>query len=358
MATRSISHGDDRLPLRIRQRRPGCQGCAQRFDGACHQTLLAREDRGGLRQRQGEHSRVQAVPPVNWRTLVGGGAAVLLSLPLALLLWGMLRPKVPSQAPAEVRLSPMLAPEQRGQLMTYRRECNSGSECEPPLGCLFEARYNQAYCTDSQCMTDEQCLEDQVCRPLATKENGLRVRICVPVGVRQEGETCDPAPKDKEHACSSGLVCGGQNDSWCGRPCHPGAHSTECPDGFFCADTVPEPLCLPTCEPQGCPQNQQCVRFEEGASVCAHIHGPNCQQSPCPNDRKCSVLTSPSQPGKAWMECLERCGKGLPPCSTGKVCDVWVCLPSCDPKGPNVCDEGYRCREGWPDTPLACRPDW
>ncbi len=301
---------------------------------------------------------MQEVPPVNWRTVMVGCAGVLIMMPLVLLLWGLLRPELPAELPTGVRISPMLDTEQRMRLMTYRRECGSGGECESPQGCLFEARYNQAYCTDSQCMTDTQCPEDQVCRTLATKERGLLVRVCVPVGVRQEGENCDPGPQDKRHACAAGLVCGGHNYHWCGRPCRLGTQEAECHEGFFCADTGSVPVCLPTCERQGCPEGQHCVRFEEGASVCMQVYGQNCQQSPCPEDRKCSVLTQPSHPGKAWMECLERCGEGSSPCGAGKVCDVWQCLPSCDPQGPDRCGEGYRCRRSWPDTPFACRPDW
>src|SRR5205823_3392474 len=131
----------------------------------------------------------------------------------------------------------------------YLRECESSTACERPLGCLYESRYRQAYCSDSQCMTDMQCQEDEVCRPLATKDNGLLVRICVPIGVRQEGENCDPAPKDKGYSCAAGLVCAGHDYHWCGRPCRLGAQA-ECPKGFFCADAEPAPACLPTCEKQ------------------------------------------------------------------------------------------------------------
>lgn len=283
-------------------------------------------------------------------------AGVLLPLPL-LLLWGVLRPQVP-EAPAGGRITPMLDHEQRMRLPSYLHECVSNTECEPPLGCVYESRYRQAYCTDSQCLTDTQCPEGHLCRPLATIQPGLLVRLCVPLGVRKEGESCDPSPKDKGHACEAGLICAGRDYHWCGRPCHLEARETECPEGFFCSDTGPEPVCLPTCATQGCAEGQQCVRFEEGASVCARVYGPNCQQSLCPEGRKCRVLTQPTHPSNAWMECLERCGEGLPPCGVGKVCDVWLCLPGCDPQGPNVCGDGYRCRQGWPDTPFACRPDW
>ncbi len=298
------------------------------------------------------------LPRLNWRMAAGGCAGLLFPLPLMLLLWGVLRPEGREGDSMDARISPMLDNAQRMRLMTYRRECSSGAECEPPLSCLYESRYRQAYCTDSQCVTDAQCPEDQVCRPLATKEGGLLVRICVPLGVRQEGENCAPSPQDKRHACAPGLVCSGHDDHWCGRPCRPGAPAAQCPEGFFCADTSPEPVCLPTCERRGCPDGQDCVRFNEGASVCAHVYGQNCLQSPCPNERKCRVLTRPPHPGKVWMECLERCGKGHSPCSAGKVCDVWQCLPDCDPRAPNMCGEGYRCRQRWPDAPFACQPDW
>ena len=296
-------------------------------------------------------------PSMNWRMVVGGCVCVMLPLPLVLLLWGMLRPQVPAEPPAGVRISPMLDSEQRMRLVTYRRECDSSSECEPPLGCLYESRYLQAYCTDSQCMTDAQCPDGQVCQKLATDENGPLVRVCVPTGVRQEGENCQEAAKDKWHACADGLVCGGLKYNWCGRPCRLGAQAPECPEGFFCADTVPEPVCLPTCETRGCPEGQHCVRFDEGASVCARVYGPNCQQSPCSEDRVCRVLMAPPHPGKAWMECVERCGEGFPPCGPGKVCDAWHCLPGCDPQGPDVCGEGYTCGQVWGDAPFACHPD-
>ncbi|ADO74051.1 uncharacterized protein STAUR_6294 [Stigmatella aurantiaca DW4/3-1] len=181
------------------------------------------------------------------------------------------------------------------------------------------------------------------------------MRVCIAIGVRQEGEGCTRVPGDKEHACAPGLLCGGQ-DGWCSRPCRPGT-ATGCPEGFFCSDTVPEPVCLPTCEVRGCPSGQHCVRFEKGASICARIHGPNCQQSPCSDGRECKVLRESPHPGKVWMECEERCGSGHPPCSTGKVCADWRCLPACDPEGPNACGEGYRCRQRSPRRPFACHPD-
>jgi hypothetical protein len=296
------------------------------------------------------------VRQMNWRVLLGICACVLVPLPLVLLLGGLLRSQVQWEAPTEVRISPILDMEQRMQLMTYWRHCGPSAECEPPLGCLFEARTGYARCTDSQCTTDAQCPEDQVCRTLSTWGNGPRVRLCITKGVRQEGEGCVEVPGDKETACAAGLLCGG-HPGWCSRPCRPDA-AEGCGEGFFCADTLPQAMCLPTCETRGCSAGQQCIRFDGGASVCARVYGPSCQQSPCPEGRECRVSRESPHPGKVWMECIEQCGDGFPSCGAGKVCADWRCLPPCDPQGPEVCDEGYRCRQRALDRPYACHPDW
>jgi len=293
---------------------------------------------------------------VNWRMLLSVCAGVLLVLPLVLLLGTLLRPELGIDAQPGARISPTLDLEQRMRLMTYGRPCRSSAECDPPLGCLHQSRYRQAFCTDSQCTTDSQCPEGQFCRKLVTEEHGPLVRFCVPLGVRQEGENCSPVPDDQKSACMAGLLCAGI-DGWCARPCHLGVEAV-CPPGFFCADTTPEPMCLPTCEKRGCPAGQQCIRYEEGTSQCAHVYGANCLQTPCPEGQWCHVLPHPKHPGKAWHWCVEPCGKDSSPCSSGKVCDGWKCIPACDPQGPTVCAEGFRCRQPWPDEPFGCHPDW
>lgn len=292
---------------------------------------------------------------VSWRACLGICAGVLLPLPLVLLLGALLQPSVRPEASAGSRISPMLDIEERRQLPTYGRPCTSSSFCEPALGCLYESRLGKSYCTDSQCTTDAQCPEGQSCQALATEGTGPRVRFCIASGVRQEGESCTHVPGDKEHACAPGLLCGGQ-EGWCSRPCRQDV-AASCPAGFACADTVPQPVCLPTCETRGCPSGQHCVRFAEGVSTCARIHGPNCQQSACPENRKCSVMREPPHPGKVWMECEEPCGERFPPCGAGKVCADWRCLPACDPESPDVCGEGYRCRQRSYRRPFACHPD-
>jgi Cys-rich repeat protein len=251
----------------------------------------------------------------------------------------------------------MLDNEQRQRLMTYGRNCEPGVECEPPLGCLSDARYFRSYCTDSQCLTDMQCPEGQVCQSLATWGDGPQVRVCVPIGVRREGETCSKLPDDKEEACAAGLLCGGRALSWCARPCRLG-DTQSCPQGFFCADTIPQPVCLPTCEVQQCPSEQQCVSFGEGASKCMRVYGLNCKETPCPEGHSCIVWTEGPRQGEVWMQCIALCGGGSPPCKAGWVCNSWGCVQPCDPQGPEVCDEGYSCHRTNERMPYSCVPGY
>jgi hypothetical protein len=228
---------------------------------------------------------------------------------LALLLGGVLRPSLPEVGPGGRRISPVLTYEERMSLATYRRDCGAGQPCEPPLGCVTEVRARREYCTDSQCSQDAECPEGQVCRKFGTLGGGPLVRFCVPVGVRQKGEPCYKLPETREEACTPGLLCGGIHEGWCARPCQKG-DAAACPAGFFCAETEPEPVCLPTCEARGCPEGQHCIRYEEGISVCVEVFGPHCQQTPCPRGGECLVWRIPERPGKAWLECMERCGEG------------------------------------------------
>jgi hypothetical protein len=250
----------------------------------------------------------------------------------------------------------MLDIEARTRLGTYRRSCKLSSECEPPLGCIWDTRLFAQYCTDSQCTTDAQCPEDQVCQGIATQGEGPLVRFCIPVGKRQEGEHCLALTLSKDDACAAGLLCGGQEGS-CARPCRKGA-AAPCPDGFFCADTVPEPVCLPSCEARGCPTGQYCVRDSSGASTCAQVYGTQCQQSPCAEGQECRVEYERSTPGKVWMDCLVTCGEGRPACAHGLICDTGRCRTPCDPQGAGACTEGYVCKQHTPASPWVCQPDW
>ncbi len=293
---------------------------------------------------------------MNWRAVLPILAGMLLPLPLVLLLSGVLKPELPELESSGKRISPVLTSEERERLMTYRRDCGKGQPCEPPLGCVMEARARRHYCTDSQCSEDVPCPEGQVCRKLATVGDGPVVRLCVPVGLRQEGESCTDLPSTREGACAPGLICGGVRKSWCARPCRKDDAVT-CPEGFFCASTAPEPVCFPTCEKRGCPAGQQCIQHEEGASACAEIYGPSCQQTPCPRGGECEVTYRLERPGKIWLECAERCGEGYPPCAAGLICDAWLCRAPCDPQEPRQCIEGYVCRQAKKTRPYTCQPE-
>ncbi len=293
---------------------------------------------------------------MNWPRVLGIAAGWLLPVPLLFALFG-LRWAVTPSAPENRRVSPVLSFEERMQRVTYHRHCQKSSECEPPMGCLGDARVHTHYCTDSQCTTDAQCPDGLVCRELTTTGDGPLVRFCIALGFRKEGEECMSLPSDREHACEPGLLCADHRTNWCGRPCRMD-DAAGCPDGFFCANVKPEPICVPTCETRGCPEGQQCIRHDQGASQCAVDYGPDCQNSPCPEGRECRVSTAPSRPGKAWTECVVECGPGQPPCSDGFTCDRWHCLPSCDPQNPSTCPEGYRCQQGHkPARPWVCRRD-
>ena len=296
---------------------------------------------------------------MNWRGVLGVGAGALLPVPLLLVLLLSLRPEVQSPPSGAPRVSPVLSFEERMQRVTYHRECRRDADCEPPMGCVIDPRVYAHYCTDSQCMTDAQCPDGLVCRDVDTvSSEGLHVRFCVPLGYRKEGEQCIPLPPDRGYACEPGLLCADSRAGWCGRPCSLN-EPTSCPDGFFCGNVPPEPICLPTCEERGCREGQHCIRHEDGISQCAVVHGPLCQQSPCPDGRECRVRTAALQPGTAWTECIQRCGPDKPLCPEGFTCDRWHCLPSCDPQDPHPCAEGYRCKQGKkPDRPWVCQPDW
>lgn len=294
---------------------------------------------------------------MNWRRTLGVIAASLLPVPL-LLVMGSVLTGVRAPPAEDTRVSPMLSFEERMQRVTYHRHCQKPSDCEPPMGCLMDARVFTHYCTDSQCVTDEQCPDGLVCRELSTVKGGPLVRFCVPYGLRKEGERCMELPSDRDSACEPGLLCSGRRKNWCGRPCGPDEPGG-CPEGFFCAkDVPPEPTCLPTCEARGCPEGQQCIRHEDGVSQCAVVFGSDCQQTPCPDGRECRKRLSVSKPGKVWTECIQECGPGKPACPEGFTCDRWHCLPSCDPQAPDTCADGYRCEQGKkPDQPWVCMPD-
>jgi len=292
---------------------------------------------------------------VKGRTLLMVGVGVLLPLPLVLLSTLLLSRPGPENLTGP-RIIPVLDNDRRASLMTYRRGCRSADQCDPPLGCVYDPVFRRGLCTDSRCTRDADCPQGVICREMPVEGSEMIARLCIPLGVRQEGENCHRLPEDRESACGEGLLCAGK-DGWCARPCRLDAPG-QCAEGFFCADTRPEPVCLPTCEKQGCPEGQHCIRFEEGTSTCEQVYGTNCQQTPCLGEQTCIARTKPKYPGKAWVSCLMWCSDEPPRCPEGMSCGEYFCALACDPEGPRVCPEGYRCERGKKDGAFGCQRDW
>ncbi len=292
---------------------------------------------------------------MNWRTVVGACVAVLFPLPMVMLLVGVLRHGLPEQQVVNGhRVAPVLDSEVRSRLQSFHRDCQRDSDCEFPLGCLLDARAGANYCTDSQCLTDVQCQDGQACRLLTTFGKGPLVRRCVPLGVRGEGEKCVRIAKQLDNACGPGLVCSEQA-LFCARPCSK-EDTMSCPEGFFCADTVLEPLCLPTCEKTECLEGQSCIQFERGASACAKVYGVNCQQAPCPDNQECQLESRTGRTTTVWMRCRQSCREAPSSCPPGLICNGWSCHPPCDPDGPKTCADGYTCQKERPTRPWVCLP--
>jgi len=289
---------------------------------------------------------------MRWRIPLAVLLSFLLLLPLAwtlqVTMFGGVR-----RAPGK-EVVPMLSPAERQGLMSYERPCGGNKDCEPPLGCFFNTRSRWMYCTDSRCMMDQQCAEDMVCRAMRTVGSGPAIRQCTLVGLRKEGEQCVELPSSREHACQRDLFCQGGR---CGRPCQLDEPDT-CPEGFFCRQGLNGPSCLPTCEGRACPQGHTCVRLEETLSVCAEVHGQDCQRTPCPGTQKCSVWAPLNHPREVWMTCLLHCDEKNPSsCPEGFVCEMSYCRKSCDPAIPNACGPHYKCYRYSERYAWTCDPD-
>lgn len=247
---------------------------------------------------------------------------------------------------------PMLTREERHRLLTYERDCRTDADCEPPLRCFFNDRISRSFCTDSKCMTDLQCPEDFACRTFDADNGKDRVRGCSLVGIRKEGESCRRLPDTRKYGCGRGLFC----QARCGRPCRL-EDASSCPAGFFCDDGPDGPSCLPTCEGRTCSEGQRCVALWGRVSICARIHGPDCELTSCPEGLKCEVYDHLPPADELWMECLHGCGgKEDPPCPEGSACYLYRCRKSCDPQGPPVCAPGFVCGRQEPSQPWVCLP--
>ena len=283
-----------------------------------------------------------------WLVALGG---ILLPLPL-LWLFSSLPGSHLSRASRTPTLPvlPMLPQAEREGTLTYGRECRTHDECDPRLRCFSAPTLESSYCVDSRCLTDQHCPENSACQTFPVRKRQELIRICSAVGIRQEGELCSEWTRDPEDACERGLLCRMR----CGRPCEPDDPST-CPEGFFCAEAREGASCQPTCEGLVCPEGERCVRLGRRLSVCARVHGRDCQADPCGPRQSCSVSTYPPPARELWMQCTQACGrKGRPECPEGSVCEDYFCLARCSPEGH--CDEGFKCTRR-PEGPAVCTPD-
>ncbi|ATB43495.1 hypothetical protein CYFUS_008975 [Cystobacter fuscus] len=277
---------------------------------------------------------------MNGRVWGAVAVGVLLALPLVGLLWTSVSP----QRAGTWRRLPMISPDERLARPSFLEACASSAECDPPLACFSDRRYDRQTCNGSDCLIDADCALGSVCRwnPVG---DGTKTAIasCTFVGVREEGESCLRLPRRDEGACERGLVCA----DWCARRCGLWPFNS-CPEGYFCAEDDPNgPVCLPTCEGRVCPEGEQCVReATPGVSVCARVHGPNCQREPCAEGLTCKVDTSPVRPGEAWMECVTPCtgeGSFASPCPGFSACLFGTCHDICSLGEEDPCAPDYIC---------------
>jgi hypothetical protein len=288
---------------------------------------------------------------MKWRPLLAVVLGVLVPLPLAwLLVLSMKATLEISPTPEATNIVPMLTGEERHRLLTYERDCQTNADCESPLICFYNELIEKRYCTDSKCMTDMQCSEAFACRTLVAENGEDRMRGCSLVGIRKEGESCERLPYEREVGCERDLRC----QSRCGRPCELD-EPTSCPVGFVCEDGPDGPSCLPRCDGLTCPEGHRCVGVGKGISICARIHGPDCELNPCPEGQECKVHTDLAPADEVWMECVSPCADSEPHCPEGTACYSSRCHTSCGHK-PSICPSNFRCGRMRPIQPWVCLP--
>ncbi|PTL82044.1 hypothetical protein DAT35_19750 [Vitiosangium sp. GDMCC 1.1324] len=289
---------------------------------------------------------------MNWRTLLAGLLGILLPLPLVWLLSAISGPDLGQPRSQHLNVVPMLTDVERQNVLTYGRECHTDADCDPQLRCFFSMVTQDSYCVDSRCMTDLQCPDGFTCQTYEAKNGKDLLNACSLVGKRKEGEVCTRFTHKLPYACERGLLCHFR----CGRPCRVD-DPMSCPEGYFCEDDPTGAACQPTCEGHTCPEGQQCVSVGGHVSVCATVHGQNCQRTPCVQEQHCSVTDYPQPVDEVWMRCSQICGlMDTPPCPEGTVCESFRCRETCTPGVSTGCEPGYICKHRSDDVWL-CAPD-
>jgi hypothetical protein len=290
---------------------------------------------------------------MKWRTALATLVGILLSLPLLWLLSiALLAPNLGQPRSQRVNVIPMLTDLERQGVPTYGRECQTDADCDPRLRCFFSMVTHDSYCVDSRCMTDLQCPDGFTCQTYKAENGKDLLNACSLVGKQKEGEVCEAFTRRLPYACERGLLCHGR----CGRPCQVNAPSS-CPEGYFCEDDPAGAACQPTCEGRTCPEGQQCVSVGRRVSICATVHGQNCQRTPCAQGLDCNLRDYPQPVDEVWMECTPLCGLAdTPPCPQGAACESFWCRKTCTPGTSTGCDPGYTCKRH-PDDTWLCAPD-
>lgn len=271
---------------------------------------------------------------MNWRKRLIVLLCLLLPLPLLWLRSHISGPLLGQPHASSANVVPMLTALERQGMPTYGRTCRTDADCDPRLRCFFSTVTHDSSCVDSRCMTDLQCPEGFTCQSYQAENRRDLLKACSLVGPRKEGEVCEAFTRRLRQACERGLLCHGR----CGRPCQVDDPSS-CPEGFFCEDAPTGAACQPTCEGRTCPEGQQCVSVGGRVSICATVHGQNCQRTPCPEGLSCSLRDYPQPADEVWMGCAPLCGlPDTPPCPEGTLCDSFRCRERCVPGVSAACE--------------------
>lgn len=290
---------------------------------------------------------------MKWRARLALLLGFLLPVPL---IWSMSSLLLPGLNASETRkdgsrVVPMLPPDETRRLLTFERDCQGDEDCEAPLVCLRGQFMWKRACVASTCATDADCSQGLSCYSIAAGERVLR--RCGAPGEVAEGEFCMELPRYRNMACAPHLVC---THKECRRPCQP-QEPRSCPEGYSCRATdVKGSVCLPTCEGRSCPEGQRCVALEHGVSICARVHGTDCQLNPCPAEQVCEIASQ--EPRNAvWMKCMLSCDPKARPCPEGFSCMSGRCFQSCNSDAPGTCGPLEKCAGLWEDHPGLCMFD-
>jgi len=234
-------------------------------------------------------------------------------------------------------VQPALDRAQAHALPTYQRSCRKTSDCDGPLLCMLDPRVADWRCLASECQTDFQCEPGMMCVPVIYP-GAPSIGLCLVQGTQEEGDRCDEVPLKAEWGCRPGLLC---SAGFCGRPCRRDA-SLACPDGYTCQSRSGKPSCLPSCLRTGCLPEKRCIQFDGELSVCATVHGRDCERQPCAEGQQCRRVLGTR--------------------SRGREVNMWCSVP-CDPKDSRACPSGSTCFDGYCERlcdegiPGACAPD-